>query len=79
MKKKSELKPVLKPARLADMPDILTLQNLADVLQTSKRGVYNITRTRAQDGPNALKILRLPIGLRVRKVDLENYLSAAAA
>lgn len=81
-KKKSELKSVSayaapKPAQLAALPDVLNLDDVAAVLRTTRRGVYSLTRSRAQDSPNALRVLRLPVGLRVLRTDLENYLSAA--
>jgi hypothetical protein len=79
MKVKSQ-RPKVKPTpavKLDSLSDILTLDEVGAVLRTSRRSVYGLTRSRAQLAENPLKILRLPIGLRVRRVDLENWLAAA--
>jgi hypothetical protein len=65
------------PPKLEEMPDLLTIDQLAAFLQCKRRAIYSLTRSRAQDGENPLKILRLPVGLRVRRVDLESWLAAA--
>jgi hypothetical protein len=59
------------------LPDLLLLDDVAAVLRCKRRAVYSLTRTRGQEKPNALRFLKLPVGLRVRKIDLEAYLAAA--
>lgn len=69
-------KPIAPAVRLEDYGTVLTLDDVASVLRCPKRSVYNISRSRGQNSPGALRFLRLPIGLRVLKSDLQNYLAA---
>jgi Helix-turn-helix domain len=67
------------PPKLESLPDILTLEDVAAVLRTTRRGVYSLSRNRAQEKGDGLRFLKLPIGLRVRRIDLESWLEQAAA
>ena len=70
------VKPV--PVRLNEMPDILTRADLAQILQVKPRAIYSLTRARAKN-VNPLPVLRLPIGLRWRRQDVESWLERCAA
>jgi hypothetical protein len=80
MKLKSKLKaapvkPV--PVKLDDMPDVLTLDQLAQFLQCKRRAIYSLTRARAQADESRLAVLRLPIGMRFAKASVLAWLARA--
>jgi predicted DNA-binding transcriptional regulator AlpA len=55
--------------------EILTVEDLAKWLKVSKRSVYEMTRDRGQQRHEIpLPILRLPVGLRFRRIDIERWL-----
>jgi excisionase family DNA binding protein len=56
-------------------PEILTIDDLAKLLRCKRRAVYSLTRSRAK---NPLPTLRLGIGLRWRRSDVERWLDASA-
>jgi predicted DNA-binding transcriptional regulator AlpA len=57
-------------------PEILTREELARLLRCKPRAIYSLTRSRATE--NRLPTLRLPIGLRWRRSDVETWLAASA-
>jgi excisionase family DNA binding protein len=60
--------------------EILTVPELAQWLKVSKRSVYEMTRERGQQRHEIpLPILRLPVGLRFRRSDIEAWLNRCAA
>jgi predicted DNA-binding transcriptional regulator AlpA len=59
--------------------EILTVEDLASWLKISKRSVYEMTRERGQQRHEIpLPILRLPVGLRFRRSDIEAWLNRCA-
>jgi excisionase family DNA binding protein len=57
-------------------PEILTIDDLAKLLRCKRRAIYSLTRARAH--ANRLPVLRLGIGLRFRRVDVDPWLAASA-
>jgi len=57
------------------LPQILTIDDLAAYLRCSRRSIYNLTRKRSQEGANPAPVLRLPMGMRFRRVDIDAWLS----
>jgi predicted DNA-binding transcriptional regulator AlpA len=56
--------------------EILTVEDLAKWLKVSKRSVYEMTCERGQQRHEIpLPILRLPVGLRFRRSDIEAWLT----
>jgi hypothetical protein len=69
----------LSPVRPATRSEILTVEDLAKWLKVSKRSVYEMTCDRGQQRHEIpLPILRLPIGLRFRRTDVEQWLNKCA-
>jgi len=67
------------PASPTTHPEILTVEDLAAWLKVSKRSVYEMTRQRGQQRHEIpLPILRLPVGLRFRRSDIEAWLDRCA-
>ena len=59
--------------------EILTVEDLAAWLKCSKRSVYELTRKRGQLGHDIpLPVLRLPCGMRFRRLDIEAWLQRCA-
>jgi predicted DNA-binding transcriptional regulator AlpA len=59
--------------------EILTVEDLAKWLKVSKRSVYEMTASRGQQRhENPVPILRLPVGLRFRRSDIEAWLERCA-
>jgi predicted DNA-binding transcriptional regulator AlpA len=59
--------------------EILTIDELAAWLKCSKRSVYELTRKRGQLGHDIpLPVLRLPCGMRFRRLDIEAWLQRYA-
>jgi predicted DNA-binding transcriptional regulator AlpA len=59
--------------------EILTVEDLAKWLKVSKRSVYEMTRSRSRERHEIpLPILRLPVGLRFRRGDVEHWLNRCA-
>jgi excisionase family DNA binding protein len=59
--------------------EILTVEDLAKWLRVSKRSVYEMTASRGQQRhENPIPILRLPVGLRFRRSDIEAWLNRCA-
>jgi len=59
--------------------EILTVEDLAKWLKISKRSVYEMTCERGQQRHEIpLPILRLPVGLRFRRSDIEAWLNRCA-
>jgi predicted DNA-binding transcriptional regulator AlpA len=56
--------------------EIMTRDELAKFLRVQPRAIYSLTRSRAK---NPLPTLRLGIGLRWRRVDVDAWLQRAAA
>lgn len=55
--------------------EILTVEDLAKWLKVSKRSVYEMTASRGQQRhENPVPILRLPVGLRFLRRDIEAWL-----
>jgi len=62
-----------------EYPEILTLEDVAEILRCKKSTVYEMSRHRSQlRYKNPLRFLRLPCGLRVRKQDLIDWLDRLA-
>jgi predicted DNA-binding transcriptional regulator AlpA len=60
--------------------EILTVEDLAKWLKVSKRSIYEMTASRGQQRhENPVPILRLPVGLRFRRSDIEQWLNRCAA
>ena len=60
---------------VATHSEILTVEDLAKWLKVSKRSVYEMTRDRGQQRhENPVPILRMPVGLRFRRSDIEAWL-----
>jgi predicted DNA-binding transcriptional regulator AlpA len=59
--------------------EIMTVQDLADILKVSRRQVYEMTRTRGQVRPHLpLPVLRINGNLRFRRTDIEKWLDQLA-
>jgi predicted DNA-binding transcriptional regulator AlpA len=59
--------------------EILTVEDLAKWLKVSKRSIYEMTASRGQQRhENPVPILRLPVGLRFRRSDIEQWLNRCA-
>lgn len=59
--------------------EILTIEDLAAWLKVSKRSIYEMTCERGQQRHEIpLPILRLPVGLRFRRSDIEAWLNRCA-
>jgi excisionase family DNA binding protein len=54
--------------------DILTIQQVADLLQFSKRQVYELTRKRGQGIDNPIPTLRINGNIRFRRRAIEAWL-----
>jgi predicted DNA-binding transcriptional regulator AlpA len=68
--------PVSQPATQSE---ILIVEDLAKWLKVSKRSVYEMTCERGQQRHEIpLPILRLPVGLRFRRSDIEQWLNRCA-
>jgi len=62
-----------------ELPEILTVNDLAKALQLSRSQVYDLTRTRGQVRNEVpLPVLRINSNLRFRKSDVEAWLDALA-
>jgi excisionase family DNA binding protein len=61
------------PAPL-QLGDILTIQQVADLLQFSKRQVYELTRRRGQGIDNPIPTLRINGNIRFRRRAIEAWL-----
>jgi len=55
--------------------DILTIQQVADLLQFSKRQVYELTRRRGQGIANPIPTLRINGNIRFRRRAIEAWLA----
>lgn len=64
--------------KVESVSSIMTIDDLAQFLKTSRRSIYNLTRRRNQSGVNPLPVLRLGIGMRFRRTDIDCWLTAAA-
>jgi predicted DNA-binding transcriptional regulator AlpA len=65
---------------MSEHSEILNVQDLAAWLKVSKRSIYEMTRERGQQRHEIpLPILRLPVGLRFRRSDIEAWLNRCAA
>lgn len=65
---------------LEQYQEILTLDDLSTILQCKKSSCYEMSRERSQvKQAHALRFLKLPCGLRVRKQDLIDWLEQVAA
>jgi hypothetical protein len=60
------------------MPEILTIDMLADLLHMTPRQIYEMTSRRGQSKPNALPLLRVNGNIRFRKSDIETWLAILA-
>jgi predicted DNA-binding transcriptional regulator AlpA len=60
------------------MPEILTIDMLADFLHMTRRQIYEMTSKRGQSLPNPLPLLRVNGNIRFRKSDVEQWLAALA-
>lgn len=70
--------PVTQPT-VVTYSEILTVEDLAKWLKVSKRSVYEMTASRGQQRhENPVPILRLPVGLRFRRSDIEAWLNRCA-
>jgi predicted DNA-binding transcriptional regulator AlpA len=59
--------------------EILTVPELAQWLKVSRRSIYEMTASRGQQRHEIpLPILRLPVGLRFRRSDIEAWLNRCA-
>jgi hypothetical protein len=66
------------PATTNNSDELLTVAELATRLKCPESSVYNLTRRRAVRYAHQLKVLRLPMGLRFRKRDVEEWLDKMA-
>jgi len=58
-----------------ELPEILTVNDLAKALQLSRSQVYDLTRTRGQVRNEVpLPVLRINSNLRFRKLDIATWL-----
>jgi excisionase family DNA binding protein len=69
--------PTETPARL-QLGDILTIQQVADLLQFSKRQVYEMTRRRGQGLAHPIPVLRINGNIRFRRRDIEAWIDQQA-
>lgn len=60
------------------MPEILTIQMLADFLHMTVRQIYEMTSKRGQSAPHPLPVLRVNGNIRFRKSDIETWLATLA-
>jgi predicted DNA-binding transcriptional regulator AlpA len=74
MKLKS-VKPVT--VKSENLPDVLTIDQLAQFLQCKRRAIYNLTRSRAQASETRLPVLRLPVGIRFLKPSVLAWMARA--
>jgi predicted DNA-binding transcriptional regulator AlpA len=58
--------------------DILTIQQVADLLQFSKRQVYELTRARGQGLAHPIPLLRINGNIRFRRRDIETWIDEQA-
>lgn len=58
------------------MPEILTIDMLADFLHMTRRQIYEMTSKRGQSLPTPLPLLRINGNIRFRKSDVEQWLAA---
>ena len=67
------------PVNQPTYSEILTVEDIAKWLKVSKRSVYEMTCERGQQRHEIpLPILRLPVGLRFRRTDVESWLNRCA-
>lgn len=69
--------PTETPASL-QLGDILTIQQVADVIQFSKRQVYELTRTRGQGLAHPIPVLRINGNIRFRRRDIQAWIDRQA-
>jgi len=60
------------------MPEILTIDMLAEFLHMTRRQIYEMTSKRGQSTPNPLPLLRVNGNIRFRKGDIENWITRLA-
>jgi len=61
-------------------PEVLNLDDVSTILRCERASVYEMSRERSQaKQTHALRFLKLPCGLRVRKQDLIDWLERKAA
>jgi excisionase family DNA binding protein len=65
--------PTETPAPL-QLGDILTIQQVADLLQFSKRQVYEMTRARGKRLTHPIPVLRINGNIRFRRRAIETWL-----
>jgi predicted DNA-binding transcriptional regulator AlpA len=60
------------------MPEILTIDMLADFLHMTRRQIYEMTSKRGQSIPNPLPVTRINGNIRFRQSDVEQWLATLA-
>jgi predicted DNA-binding transcriptional regulator AlpA len=58
------------------MPEILTIDMLADFLHMTRRQIYEMTSKRGQSIPNPLPVTRINGNIRFRRESIEQWLTA---
>jgi predicted DNA-binding transcriptional regulator AlpA len=56
------------------MPEILTIDMLAELLHMTRRQIYEMTSKRGQGLPNPLPLLRINGNIRFMKSDIQDWL-----
>ncbi len=62
----------------ASADELWTVSDLATFLKCKESSVYNLTRKRSVRYAHELKVLRLPMGLRFRRRDVNEWLDKMA-
>jgi predicted DNA-binding transcriptional regulator AlpA len=60
------------------MPEILTIDILADFLHMTRRQIYEMTSKRGQSAAHPLPLLRVNGNIRFRRDDVEQWLATLA-